>query len=135
MNNKKMKTIKFLGMLLAMLALSVSFVSCSSDDDDEGGADAIYDYQIEFSMLDKGDQSSSESKEIIASLNSINTELEALTDSQAKYVFNSFVDELVDSYDTERWPDFKIKVSLKRQDGREVSNKILVFSEDGCRIG
>lgn len=86
-------------------------------------------------MLDKGDLSSSESKEIIASLNSINTELEALTDSQAKYVFNSFVDELVDSYDTERWPDFKIKVSLKRQDGREVSNKILVFSEDGCRIG
>lgn len=130
-----MKTIKYLGMLLAMLALSVSFVSCSSDDDDEGGADAIYDYQIEFSMLDKGDLSSSESKEIIASLNSINTELEALTDSQAKYVFNSFVDELVDSYDTERWPDFKIKVSLKRQDGREVSNKILVFSEDGCRIG
>lgn len=130
-----MKTIKYLGMLLAMLALSVSFISCSSDDDDEGGADAIYDYQIEFSMLDKGDLSSSESKEIIASLNSINTELEALTDSQAKYVFNSFVDELVDSYDTERWPDFKIKVSLKRQDGREVSNKILVFSEDGCRIG
>lgn len=130
-----MKTIKYLGMLLAMLAMSVCFVSCSSDDDDEGGADAIYDYQIEFSMLDKGDLSSSESKEIIASLNSINTELEALTDSQAKYVFNSFVDELVDSYDTERWPDFKIKVSLKRQDGREVSNKILVFSEDGCRIG
>lgn len=130
-----MKTIKYFGMLLAMLAMSVCFVSCSSDDDDEGGADAIYDYQIEFSMLDKGDLSSSESKEIIASLNSINTELEALTDSQAKYVFNSFVDELVDSYDTERWPDFKIKVSLKRQDGREVSNKILVFSEDGCRIG
>lgn len=50
-----MKTIKYLGMLLAMLTLSVSFVSCSSDDDDEGGADAIYDYQIEFSMLDKGD--------------------------------------------------------------------------------
>lgn len=130
-----MKTIKYFGMLLAMLAMSVCFVSCSSDDDDEGGADAIYDYQIEFSMLDKGDLSSSESKEIIASLNSINTELEALTDSQAKYVFNSFVDELVDTYDTERWPDFKIKVSLKRQDGREVSNKILVFSEDGCRIG
>ena len=32
-----MKTIKYLGMLLAMLALSVSFVSCSSDDDDEDG--------------------------------------------------------------------------------------------------
>lgn len=29
-----MKTIKYLGMLLAMLALSVSFVSCSRDDDD-----------------------------------------------------------------------------------------------------
>lgn len=32
-----MKTIKYLGMLLAMLAMSVSFVSCSSDDDDEDG--------------------------------------------------------------------------------------------------
>lgn len=32
-----MKAIKYLGMLLAMLALSVSFVSCSSDDEDEDG--------------------------------------------------------------------------------------------------
>ncbi len=36
-----MKTIKYLGMLLVMLALSVSFVSCGSDDDeDEGSGDA-----------------------------------------------------------------------------------------------
>lgn len=29
-----MKTIKFIGMMIAMLAMSVSFLSCSSDDDD-----------------------------------------------------------------------------------------------------
>lgn len=29
-----MKTIKFIGMMIAMLAMSVSFSSCSSDDDD-----------------------------------------------------------------------------------------------------
>lgn len=117
-----------------MLALSVSFVSCGSDDD-EGGADAIYDYQIEFSMLDKGDLSSSDAKDFITQLNSIDTDLEGLTDSQAKYVFNDLVEEIADLYDDYRWDNFKIKVSLKRQDGREVSNKILVFSEDGCRIG
>lgn len=131
-----MKTIKYLGMLLAMLALSVSFVSCGSDDDDEGGADAIYDYQIEFSMLDKGDMSSSEAKEFIADLNSVDTDLKGYTDSQAKYVFNDFVEDLADHFDNYRFDNnFKIKVSLKRQDGREVSSKILVFSWDGCRIG
>ena len=35
-----MKTIKYLGMLLAMLALSVSFVNCGSDDDEDGGGNS-----------------------------------------------------------------------------------------------
>ncbi len=42
-----MKTIKYLGMLLAMLALSVSFVSCSSDDDSGDNSSSVVGTWVE----------------------------------------------------------------------------------------
>lgn len=131
-----MKAFKFFAMMIAMLAMSINFSSCS-DDDDEPSSE-IKDFYIECDVKGGGLNAS----EISALKSALNVELseldmEALTQDEAIYLFDRFIQEVkyVFSEGIESNETLTITFYLKTTSGSTVKKAVLKVTKDGCSVG
>lgn len=131
-----MKVFKFFAMMIAMLAMSVSFSSCGEDDEPETG---IKDYYIECDVKGGG-LNSSELSTVKSSLNLELSELDlyALTKDEAIYVFDKFMQEMK-YYFSEGIEGISETLSitfyLKEASGSTVKKAVLKVTGNGCTLG
>lgn len=131
-----MKAFKFLAMMVAMLAMSVGFSSCS-DDPDNPVSDKN-DYYIECNVSGGG-LDSSETNYLQSQLNAQLSEIKwsMLTKDDAIYYFDREMKDLRSgfseglSYVT---GTLYIKFILKTVDGKTVKTTTLNVTKDGCTL-
>lgn len=133
-----MKTIKFLAMMIAMLAMNIGFSSCSNDDDEP--LSAYQDYYIECSAkgggFDAAELKALES-ELNVSLSSVTDNLEAIDQDTAIYIFDKFVKGLRDEFSSgEEYIEgtLKLTLTLKTVNGKKVKSSTLNITSSGCTI-
>ena len=132
---KIMKAItKYLMMMIAMLAMTVSFSSCGGDDD-VTDTDK-YDFYIECNVSGGG-LDSSETNYLQSQLNSSLSEVrwEMLTKEDAIYYFDKEMKDLKYSFsDGLSYVDgtLYLKFILKTVDGKTVKTTTLNVTKDGC---
>ncbi|MBE6288558.1 MAG: hypothetical protein E7099_10350 [Mediterranea massiliensis] len=133
-----MKAIKFIGMMIAMLAMSVNFSSCSSDDDDP--VSAYDDYYIECDAKGGGLDSSTLNtlkSELNISLSELSYELEGLDKDAAIYIFDSFVKSMKSEFSSGISGvegTLKLIFYLKTVDGKKIKTSTLNVTNTGCTI-
>ena len=122
-------------MMIAMLAMTISFSSC----DKEGVPETeIKDYYIECDVKGGG-LNSSELSALKSSLNLELSELDlyALTKDEAIYVFDKFIQEMKyyfsEGLDTSE--TLSITFYLKETSGSTVKKAVLKITKNGCTLG
>lgn len=133
---KSMKTMKYLSMLLMMVALSVCMVSCGDDDDPIG--DSFQDYYIE-ADVQGGGLDAAEINELKSELNADLSDVrwEKMTKEDAVYYFDRSVKNLKQSF-AEGMSGIngtlRITLTLKTSNGVVVKKSTLNITKDGCTV-
>ena len=126
---------KYFMMMIAMMAMCVSFSSCGSDDDEP--IDGIYDFYIECDVTGGGlDSSEISTLKSALNLELSGLDLEAMEVDEATYVFDKFVKELKYEFSDGLGIDevLKITLYLKTTEGKTVKKSTLKITENGCTI-
>lgn len=132
---KHLRNFKFMALAMFVAMLSLSFTSCSDDDDDK--ADLLNDYYIEVTVHDKGTMTSAEAASFARTLSDAFEEasFEGVKESTAKYHFNKLLSALVDNLNEYGYKfSATFKASLKIENGGTVESKIIKFSKEGCTL-
>lgn len=124
-------------MMIAMLAMSINFSSCSSDDDP---VSAYNDYYIECDVKGGGLDSSTLNtlkSQLNLQLSELTYEMEGIDKDAALYIFDSFVKEMkgefssgVDGVEG----TLKLVFILKTIEGKQIKTSTLNITNSSCTI-
>lgn len=133
-----MKTMKYLSMLLMMVALSMSMAGCGDDDDAMPAGDEINDFFIEYTVTGGGLNQ--------AQLNSVKTQVmseygsyfDKMTTNEAIYEFKELVEEIRKDFSRGVTVGgaaingtMDITMVLKTKDGKAIKKGIVHVTKDG----
>lgn len=125
-------------MMIAILAMSINFSSCSSDDDDP--VSAYNDYYIECDVKGGGLDSSTLNtlkSQLNLELSELTYEMEGIDKDAALYIFDSFVKELKNEFSTGIdgvEGTLKMIFFLKTVEGKQVKTSTLNITNSSCTI-
>lgn len=127
------KLITNLSGLLLVVLMSVSFASCSSDDDADDTTE--YDFSIVWSVADKGDFTTSQANQMAENFNEITENVfEECTTSKAKGYFSEFMNDLRDELD-DLGANISFKATLYNEDTeKDVTSKTIVCTPEGAYL-
>ena len=124
-------------MMIAMLAVSVSFSSCGSDDDDEPTSE-YNDYYIKCEVTGGGfDAAQLNYLESLMNASLAETEWEMLKKDEAIYYFDTVMKELKSEYAggmSGVTGTLYLKFILKTTEGATVKTTTLNITKDGCTL-
>ena len=130
----KTKNDKLLSQLFSLLVMPVQFSSCNKEDDDEPNDTAYYDFSIVWDVVDKGDLTTAQAKNISASLTEDCEDIfEACTEAYAKNEFLDFCEQLRYEFSSE-FDMFTVtlKATLVRNEGNKtIASKTFYIKPDG----
>ncbi|MDE6007517.1 MAG: hypothetical protein K2G67_08200 [Muribaculaceae bacterium] len=128
------KLITYLSGVLMVVLMSVSFSSCSSNDDDADDS-TLYDFSIVWSVTDYGDFTKAQANDLIDNLDDLSENIfEGYTTSDAKKDFSKFMESLRYEMDDFGY-NITLKATLYNEDSRkDITSKTLVCSPHGATL-
>lgn len=126
------KTAKLMAMLMALICLSLPFVSCSSSDEPDN---SYYDYSIVWHVVDKGDYTTSAAQSLAAEFTEECEDMfRGYKESAVKEEFNEFCEQLRYELST-GYMKITLRAELVREEGmRVIATKTFFIDPDGTTI-
>lgn len=127
-------TAKFMAMLLMLLSMSLSFTSCS-DDNDQLDNKTLYDFSIVWDVVDRGDYTTANAQQVAANLTASGEYIfEGFTETDAIELFDDFCQQMRYQLST-GYTKITLLAKLTRIEGNKVvTTKTFYIDPNGTTI-